>query len=114
MPSVSRRCRVIGSRSPPCVSDRRLGAGHKSFEAVKRDSLMMEFSSRAEVTKGVVAVVNQTIRDWDVDLPDGVDSETRLMRDLNFDSIDMVQFAVAIALAAARKGLPLAKLFITE
>jgi acyl carrier protein len=75
---------------------------------------MMELSSRAEVTKGVVAVVNQTIRDWDVDLPNGVDSETRLMRDLNFESIDMVQFAVAIEQAAGRKGLPFEKLFMKD
>ena len=73
---------------------------------------MGEFSNRAELTSGVVAVVNQTIRDWDVDLPDGVNSETRLMQDLNFESIDVVQFAVAIEQAVGRKGLPFEQLLM--
>jgi acyl carrier protein len=68
--------------------------------------VMTGFSNRTEVAQSVVAVVNKTIRDWDVDLPNGVDSETQLMRDLNFESIDVVQFAVAIEQAAGRKGNP--------
>ncbi len=75
---------------------------------------MSGFSNRDEVTQGVIAVVNQTIRDWDVDLPDGVTSETCLMRDLNFESIDVVQFAVAIEQAAGRKGLPFEKLLMRD
>jgi acyl carrier protein len=76
--------------------------------------VMMGFSNRAEVAQSVAAVVNQTIRDWDVDLPNGVDSDTQLMRDLNFESIDVVQFAVAIEQAAGRKGLPFEKLFMKD
>jgi acyl carrier protein len=75
---------------------------------------MVGFSSRAEVAEGVVGVVNQTIRDWDLDVPGGVNSETHLMRDLNFESIDVVQFAVAIEQAAGRKGLPFEKLFMKD
>jgi acyl carrier protein len=80
----------------------------------EQDSAMSGFSNRDEVTQGVIAVVNQTIRDWDVDLPDGVTSETCLMRDLNFESIDVVQFAVAIEQAAGRKGLPFEKLLMRD
>ena len=74
----------------------------------------MGFSTRAEVEQAVVGVVSQTISDWDLDIPGGVTTETRLMEDLAFESIDIVQFAVAIEQAADRKGLPFEKLFMKD
>ena len=74
----------------------------------------MRLSTRADVEKAVIDIVSQTISDWDVDLPGGVTSETLLMQDLAFESIDIVQFAVAIEKAADRKGLPFEKLFMKE
>ncbi len=74
----------------------------------------MGLSTRADVEKAVVGVVNQTISDWDVDLPNGVTMDTLLMHDLAFESIDIVQFAVAIEQAAERKGLPFEKLFMKD
>ena len=74
----------------------------------------MGLSSRADVENAVVGVVNETIQDWDVDLPGGVTTETLLMHDLAFESIDVVQFAVAIEQAAERKGLPFEKLFMKD
>jgi len=59
-------------------------------------------------------VVNNSIQDWDIDLPGGVTSQTLLMHDLAFESIDVVQFAVAIEQAAGRKGLPFEKLFMKD
>jgi acyl carrier protein len=74
----------------------------------------MALSTRADVENAVVGVVNQTIQDWDMDLPSGVTVETLLMQDLAFESIDIVQFAVAIEQAADRKGLPFEKLFMKD
>jgi acyl carrier protein len=74
----------------------------------------MALSSRADVENAVVGVVNQTIQDWDIDLPGGVTVQTLLMQDLAFESIDIVQFAVAIEQAADRKGLPFEKLFMQD
>jgi acyl carrier protein len=74
----------------------------------------MTLSTRADIEKAVVATVNQTISDWDVDLPGGVTIDTQLMHDLAFESIDIVQFAVAIEQAAGRKGLPFEKLFMKD
>ena len=74
----------------------------------------MGLSSRAEVERAVIDVANETVRDWDVDLPGGITRDTRLMQDLMFESIDVVQFAVAIEQAAGRKGLPFEKLFMKD
>jgi len=74
----------------------------------------MTLSTRADIEKTVVAIVNQTISDWDVDVPGGVSIDTQLMQDLAFESIDIVQFAVAVEQAAGRKGLPFEKLFMKD
>ena len=74
----------------------------------------MGLSTRADVEKAVVHIVNDTIQDWDVDLPKGVTTDTLLMQDLAFESIDIVQFAVAIEQATERKGLPFEKLFMKD
>lgn len=74
----------------------------------------MALATRTDIENAVIGVVNQTISDWDVDLPSGVTMETLLMQDLAFESIDIVQFAVAIEQAAERKGLPFEKLFMKD
>jgi acyl carrier protein len=62
----------------------------------------------------VIAVANETVADWGLDLPGGITRDTRLMEDLNFESIDIVQFAVGIERAFDRKGLPFEKLFMKD
>lgn len=74
----------------------------------------MALSTRADVEQAVVGVANDTISDWDMDLPQGVTTDTLLMHDLAFESIDVVQFAIAIEQAAGRKGLPFEKLFMKD
>jgi acyl carrier protein len=74
----------------------------------------MGLSTRADVEQAVIKVAGETIQDWDVDLPGGITRDTRLMQDLMFESIDVVQFAVAIEQAAGRKGLPFEKLFMKD
>jgi acyl carrier protein len=74
----------------------------------------MAFATRADVEEAVVAVANETISYWDIDLPNGITVDTMLIQDLAFESIDIVQFAVAIEQAAERKGLPFEKLFMRD
>jgi acyl carrier protein len=73
---------------------------------------MME--NRPVIESKVIAVANETVGDWDLDLPAGITRDTKLMEDLNFESIDVVQFAVAIERAFDRKGLPFEKLFMKD
>ncbi len=69
---------------------------------------------RTVIENKVIAIANETIADWGLDLPGGVTRNTRLVEDLNFESMDIVQFAVAIERAFDRKGLPFERLFMKD
>jgi len=62
----------------------------------------------------VISVLTDTVADWDLDLEDPIGSETTLIEDLAFESIDIVQFSVALEQALGRKDLPFEKLFIQD
>ena len=62
----------------------------------------------------LVGILDEMIQDWDLELDDSIGPETRLMTDLEFESIDVVQFAVSIEQAFAQKDLPFEKLFMSE
>lgn len=74
----------------------------------------MSLSTRSDIDATVITVANDTVSGWDIDLPGGITSDTKLMQDLSFESIDVVQFAVAIEQAVGRKGLPFEKLFMKD
>lgn len=67
-----------------------------------------------ELEKTIITVLEETTQDWDLDLDTGITGETKLIEDLAFESIDVVQFAVALEQALNKKGLPFEKLFITD
>src|SRR5436309_2767466 len=60
---------------------------------------------RAAIERKVIAVATDTVADWGLDLSSPITADTKLMEDLNFGSIDIVQFAVGIERAFDRKGL---------
>ena len=70
--------------------------------------------SQSEIESRVVNVLQQTVADWDLDLPNGISSSTRLIQDLNFESIDVVQFAVGLEQEFGQRGLPFEKLFMKD
>jgi acyl carrier protein len=72
------------------------------------------FEDSAAIENKVITVANEMVADWGLDLPGGITRETKLMEDLNFESIDVVQFAVGIERAFDRKGLPFEKLFLKD
>ncbi|MCS0494099.1 hypothetical protein NVS89_03245 [Ancylobacter sp. MQZ15Z-1] len=74
----------------------------------------MSLATRSDVEGAVINVANDMVAGWDIELPNGINAETRLMEDLSFESIDVVQFAVAIEQAVDRKGLPFEKLFMKD
>ena len=47
--------------------------------------------TREQLDRDLVAILSDMTTDWDLDLPDGITPETRLMADLAFESIDVVQ-----------------------
>jgi acyl carrier protein len=75
---------------------------------------MITVESRPAIESKVIAVANETIADWDLGLSGGITRDTKLIEDLTFESIDIVQFAVGIERAFGRKGLPFEKLFMKD
>jgi acyl carrier protein len=75
---------------------------------------MKTAEQRAAIESKVITVATETIADWGVDIPGGITRETKLVKDLNFESMDIVQFAVGIERAFDRNGLPFEKLFMKD
>lgn len=67
-----------------------------------------------EVLSGVTQVVTEMVADWDLDQPAGITPDTRLMEDLEFESIDIVQLAVSLEQHFDQTGLPFEQLFMRD
>ena len=75
---------------------------------------MTTVENRASIENKVIAVANEMVADWGLELPGGITKDTSLIEGLNFKSIDIVQFAVGIEQAFDRKGLPFEQLFMKD
>jgi acyl carrier protein len=69
---------------------------------------------REKITAELIEILRDMTSDWDLDYSGGIGAETRLVKDLGFESIDIVQFVVAIEENFKRKGLPFEELLMTE
>lgn len=74
----------------------------------------MTDTSKDALQATVISVLNDTVADWDLDLEEPIAAKTTLIEDLAFESIDIVQFSVALEQALGRKDLPFEKLFIQD
>jgi acyl carrier protein len=79
-----------------------------------KDMLMITTEDRSAIQSKVIAIATDTVADWGLDLPGPITADTKLIEDLNFESIDIVQFAVGIERAFDHKGLPFEKFFIRD
>ncbi len=70
--------------------------------------------SKDAVLSGVVEVLRDMVADWDLDHSEAIGPNTRLIEDLAFESIDIVQLVVTIEQKFQRKGLPFEKLFMRD
>lgn len=68
----------------------------------------------SELEACVVGVLEELTADWDLDLDGGIGPDTRLMADLSFESIDVVQFVVSVEQKLGTKGIPFENLFMKE
>jgi acyl carrier protein len=68
----------------------------------------------SNVEDKVLDVLRDLTQDWDLELPGGLTMDTKLMQDLAFESIDVVQLAVALEQAFGRKGMPFEQLFMRD
>jgi acyl carrier protein len=67
-----------------------------------------------EIADRIVALLKETTSDWDLALPNGIGVETQLIRDLAFESIDIVQFVMSIQEEFSRLDLPFEQLLMVE
>lgn len=69
---------------------------------------------REAILKELLTIVGDMTADWENGFQGHIGPETLLVGDLAFESIDVVQLAVAIEEHFGRQGLPFEKLMMTE
>lgn len=67
-----------------------------------------------EIEAKVISALTEMTEDWDLDSAEGIGRDTGLIKDLEFESIDIVQLAVALEQAFGQKGLPFEQLFMRD
>ncbi len=70
--------------------------------------------TKEKIEAKVIEALEAMTADWELDLDKGINSETRLMEDLAFESIDVVQLVVALEQRLNRKNIPFEHLFMEE
>ena len=73
---------------------------------------MKKTDTRSEIETTVISVLTELVEDWDLEMGEELNANTRLIADLGFESIDVVQFAVALEQSFAKDGLPFERLFM--
>jgi acyl carrier protein len=63
-------------------------------------------NSKEIINKELIEILEDMTSDWDMDLSGPIGLNTKLIEDLEFESIDVVQFIVAIEERFQRRGLP--------
>ena len=75
-----------------------------SQAATGRDALLAD----------IVEILKNMTSEWDVSLDGPMGAETKLIADLGFESIDVVQFIVAIQEKYKRRDLPFEQLVMVD
>ncbi|MFP7753489.1 acyl carrier protein [Thermodesulfobacteriota bacterium B35] len=71
-------------------------------------------TTREKILENLVQILEDMTADWDMELDDPIGEATRLMADLEFESIDVVQFIVAIEERFQRRGMPFEELLMED
>ena len=56
-----------------------------------------------DVSRALVGIVSDLTQDWGIDTNGGIEGQTRLVHDLEFASVDIIQLCVAIEQHYGRK-----------
>ena len=70
--------------------------------------------TRDELESGVCALLTDMTSDWDLESSEPINGETRLMADLAFNSIDVVQLVVGLELFVERRHLHFEQLLMVD
>ena len=66
------------------------------------------------ILQDVVQILADMTKDWDLEYSGSIGPDTRLVGDLAFESIDVVQFVVAIEEHYKRRDLPFEQLLMQD
>jgi acyl carrier protein len=66
------------------------------------------------ILQDVVGILEDMTSDWDLEFSGGIGPNTHLIADLAFESIDMVQFIVALEEQFMRRDLPVETLLMAD
>lgn len=69
---------------------------------------------RETILQSLIQILKDMTSDWDLEFSGGINADTRLIADLTLESIDMVQFVVAIQEQFHRRDLPFEKLLMAD
>lgn len=69
---------------------------------------------REAIFQTLIQILKDMTSDWDLEFAGGIKAETCLVADLTLESIDMVQFIVAIQEQFERRDLPFEKLLMAD
>lgn len=70
--------------------------------------------SKEQIGNDVIEIIKDMTQDWDLDFSGGIDLNTKLVGDLAFESIDIVQFIVAMEEKFQSRGLPWEEVLMTD
>ncbi len=68
--------------------------------------------SKEKIVQDVITILNDITGDWEMEFADPISQETKIISDLEFESIDVVQFVVQMENYFERKDLPFEKLLM--
>jgi acyl carrier protein len=70
--------------------------------------------TREGIERDLIAILTDMTADWDLSFTGGINAETRLMEDLAFESIDVVQLIVAVEAHVQRRHLHFEHLLMSD
>jgi len=70
--------------------------------------------AKEAVLQDLIDILKNMTLDWDMEFSGPLGPQTKLIADLGFESIDVVQFIVAIEERFQRRGLPFEELLMSD
>ena len=70
--------------------------------------------SKETILQDLIHILENMTYDWDMEFTGPIGPDTKLIADLAFESIDVVQFIVAIEERFQRRGLPFEELVMVD
>jgi acyl carrier protein len=70
--------------------------------------------SKEAILPAIIDILKDITSDWDMEFTGSIGPDTRLISDLAFESIDVVQFVVAIEERFQQRGLPFEEFLMVD